>query len=88
MAVFRRKFPNHLVPIHPDNVANGDWMILLEASTIVGPSPTRLRVAQTTQERKIVRRWKWFRRQPFVVIEGFDPPHPSSVFLPTIVQIR
>jgi hypothetical protein len=86
MPVFRRKFPNHLVSIHPDNAANGDWMILLEACTIVGPSPTRLRVARTTQERKVVRRWKWFRRKPYVVVEGFDPRIHRLYFCPQLYK--
>ena len=35
---FIRKNPsNDLVPIHPDNISNKDWVILLEAGTITGP---------------------------------------------------
>lgn len=86
MAFFQRKFPSRLVAIHPDNAASADWMILLEACTIVGPSPTRLRVAQTTQARKIVRRWKSFRRRPYVVIEGFDPRIHRLYFCPQLFK--
>jgi len=38
--------PSHLIPIHPDNTKSKDWVILLEAGTIVGPSPDKLRVAR------------------------------------------
>jgi len=34
----RKKLSNDLVPIHPDNVSNKDWVILLEVGTILGPS--------------------------------------------------
>jgi hypothetical protein len=52
MGLFRRKKRTHLIPIHPHNVGSKDWLILLEAGTIVGPSPENLRVAQATQERR------------------------------------
>jgi len=45
MSLFRRKVPAHLIRVHPDNVKSRDWLILLEAGTIVGPSPERLRCA-------------------------------------------
>ena len=38
MGLFRKK-PTHLIPVNPDNAASKDWIILLEAGTIVGPSP-------------------------------------------------
>ena len=46
MGIFRRTAPSHLIPVHPDNAIKKDWVILLEAGTIVGPSPERLRVAR------------------------------------------
>ena len=36
MGIFRRKVPQHYIPIHPDNIGKNDWLILLEAGTIVG----------------------------------------------------
>ena len=51
MGIFRRKVPSHLIPVHPANAVKKDWVIVLEAGTIVGPSPERLRVARCTQER-------------------------------------
>ena len=56
MAVFRRRAPTHLIPVSPDNATSKDWVILLEAGTIVGPSPDKLRVARSTLEKKIVKR--------------------------------
>jgi hypothetical protein len=45
MGLLRRKVPIHSIPVHPDNIAKKDWIILLEAGTIVGPSAEKLRVA-------------------------------------------
>jgi hypothetical protein len=74
MGVFRRKMPSHLIPIHPDNTAHKDWVIVLEAGTIIGPSPERLRVARATQERKIVKKYNIaLRAKRYLVIEGFNP---------------
>ena len=43
MGLLRRKAPTHLIPVSRDNAASEDWVILLEAGTIVGPSPDKLR---------------------------------------------
>ena len=73
MGLFRRKAPSHLIRIHPDNATSKDWIILLEAGTIIGPSPERLRVARATQERKIARKYNiWLRAEHFLVVEGYD----------------
>lgn len=46
MSIFLRRVPRHLVPIDPLNAINKDWLILIEAGTIVGPSNERIRVAR------------------------------------------
>jgi hypothetical protein len=56
MGLIRRKVPAHYIPIHPINVATKDWIILLEAGTIVGSSAEVLRVAIATKERKIAKK--------------------------------
>jgi hypothetical protein len=86
MDLFRTKNHTHLVAIDPDNANNKDWVILLEASTIVGPSPDRLRVAGTTQEKKIVWRFKDFRAKPFLVVEGYDPRIHVLYFCPQLYK--
>jgi hypothetical protein len=86
MDLFRAKHHVHLVPIHPENIKNKDWLVLLEASTIVGPSPDRLRVASTTQEKKIVWRFKSWRSQPFLVVEGYDPRIHVLYFCPQLYK--
>ena len=83
---FFRKNPCHLIPIHPDNAANSDWIVLLEANTIVGPSGRRLRVARTTQERKVVRRFSRFRRRPFLYVDGYDPRVHTLYFCPQLYK--
>jgi hypothetical protein len=85
-SVFRRKAPNHLVPIDPDNAASTDWVILLEANTIVDPSGGKLRVARTTQEHEVVKRRRLFRRCPFLVVEGFDPRIHALYFCPQLYK--
>ena len=87
MGLFRRKVPSHLIPIHPDNVTSKDWVILLEAGTIMGPSPERLRVARATQERKIAKKYSvWFRAQHFLVVEGYDPRIHAVYFCPQLYK--
>ena len=81
MAIFGRKIPeHHLVEIHKDNATSTDWIVLLEASTIVGPSPDRLRIARTRKERKIVKR----RRKYFLVVDGYDPRIHAVYFCPQL----
>src|ERR1700693_4069482 len=82
MGLFRRKVPSHLIRIHPDNATSKDWVILLEARTIIGPSPERLRVARATQERKIAKKYNvWLRAEHFLVLEGYDPRFGGSATL-------
>lgn len=81
MAIFGRKIPeHHLVEIHKDNATSTDWIVLLEASTIVGPSRDRLRIARTTKERKIVKR----RNKYFLVVDGYDPRIHAVYFCPQL----
>jgi hypothetical protein len=85
MGFFRRKVPTHLIRIHPDNATSKDWVILLEAGTIVGPSPDKLRVARSTLERKIVKRYNFLlRAEHFLVVEGYDPRIHAVYFCPQL----
>src|SRR4029453_11353054 len=88
MGIFRRKAPSHLIKVHPDNAAKKDWIILLEAGTIVGPSPERLRVARSSLERKIVKKkYNIFRRaEHFLVVEGYDPRIHAVYFCPQLYR--
>src|SRR5262249_19567481 len=86
MDPLRTKNHAHLVPIHPENTKSKDWVVLLEASTIVGPSPERLRVASTTQEKKVVWRFKSWRSQPFLVVDGYDPRIHVLYFCPQLYK--
>jgi hypothetical protein len=86
MGLFRKRYPAHLVPIHPDNAGNHDWIILLEGSTIIGPSAERLRVARTTQERKIVTKFRFLRPQLFLAIDGYDPRIHVVYFCPQLYK--
>ena len=88
MAIFKRKVPSHLIPIHRDNISNKDWVILLEAGTIVGPSPDRLRVARTTLERKVIKK-KYnilLRAEHFLVVEGYDSRIHAVYFCPQLYK--
>jgi hypothetical protein len=87
MSIFRRKVPSHFIPIHSANVANNDWVIILEAGTIVGPATDRIRVARATQERTIVRRRNIFLRvQRYLVVEGFNPRIHAVYFCPQLYR--
>jgi hypothetical protein len=87
MQMFQRKVPNHFVRINPDNASNKDWMILLEAGTIVGPSPGKLRVARSTQERKVIKTYN-MRLQPeyWLDIDGYDPRIHAVYFCPQLYR--
>ena len=70
MGLFRRKVPIHYIPVHPDNIVKKDWIILLEAGTIIGPSAEKLRVALATLEKKIVTKYNIFLKpKHFLVLE-------------------
>ena len=89
MGIFRRKVPIHYIPVHQDNIKNKDWIILLEAGTIVGPSAEKLRVALATLEKKIATKYNIFlRRKHFLVLEGYDPRIQCFVLLSSALQVR
>jgi len=74
MRLFSKGLPSHLIAIDPANTSNKDWLIVIEAGTIVGPSTDRIRVARSTQERKVVRRYDLFlRAKHYLVVEGYNP---------------
>jgi hypothetical protein len=88
MGIFRRQVPRHYVPIHPDNIATNDWIILLEAGTIVGAAAEKLRVAKATLERKIVTKHNIFlRKTHFLVLEGYDPRIHALYFCPQLYKL-
>src|SRR5437763_8916500 len=87
MGMFRRKVPSHLIAVHPDNAGKKDWIILLEAGTIVGPSPERLRVARAALERRVVKRYNILLRPAyFLAVEGYDPRIHALFFCPQLYR--
>jgi hypothetical protein len=78
--------PRHMIPINMENAASKDWIILLEANTIVGVSSERFRVARATQERRIVKRLQGFRVQLFLVIPEYDPRIHVLFFCPQLYK--
>lgn len=87
MGLFHRKLPQHFVPVHPDNVASKDWIIVLEGGTIVGPSPSKLRVARATQERSVVRKYNVFlNAKHYLVVEGYNPRIHALYFCPQLYR--
>jgi hypothetical protein len=85
MGVIRRKVPTHYIPIHPDNVAKKDWIILLEAGTIVGDGAEKLRVALATMDRKIIKKYDvLLRARHFLVLPGYDPRIHALYFCPQL----
>ncbi len=89
MGLFRRKVPSHYIPIHPDNITKNDWIIILEAGTIVGPSTEKLRVASASMDREIVKKYNIFLRpQHFLVLEGYDPRIHALFFCPQLYKFN
>ena len=87
MGLFRTKVPSRLIPVNSHNATSSDWVILLEAGTIIGPSPERLRVARATLERKIVKKYKFMRKaRHFLVLEGYDPRIHAVFFCPQLYK--
>ena len=87
MGIFRRKVPSHLIPVHPSNAAKKDWVVLLEAGTIVGPSPEKLRVARSTLERKVVKKYNVLGKAAhFLVVDGYDPQIHALYFCPQLYR--
>jgi hypothetical protein len=88
MGIFNRKVPRHYIPIHPDNITSRDWIVLLEAGTIVGRSAEKLRVAMATLERKIVTKYNIFlRKRHFLVLEAYDPRIHALYFCPQLYKL-
>jgi hypothetical protein len=87
MGILHRHVPSHYIPIHPDNIAKKDWIILLEASTIVGSASQKLRVALATTEKRIVRKYNLFlRAKQFLVLDGYDPRIHALYFCPQLYR--
>ena len=87
MGLFRRNVPIHYIPVHPDNIAKKDWIILLEAGTIVGPSAEKLRVALATLEKKVVTKYNIFLRpEHYLVLEGYDPRIHALYYCPQLYR--
>ena len=87
MGLFRTKVPSHLIPVNPQYATNNDWVILLEAGTIIGPSPERLRVARSTLERKIVKKYNFMlKAKHFLVLEGHDTRIHAVFFCPHLYK--
>ena len=87
MGIFRRKVPSHYIPVHTDNVRKKDWIILLEAGTIIGPSSEKLRVAKATTEKKIVNKYNIFlRKKQYLILEEYDPRIHVLYFCPQLYR--
>jgi hypothetical protein len=87
MSIAGRKAVGNLVPVHPDNARRQDWIVLLEASTIVGSPRDKLRVALTTRERKVRKKFRLFgKTEYFLVIEGYDPRIHALYFCPQLYK--
>jgi hypothetical protein len=87
MGVFRRKVPHNYIPIHPDNIGTNNWIILLEAGTIVGSKAEKLRVAKIALEKRIKKKYNiLLRKKHFLVLEGYDPRIHAVYFCPQLYK--
>src|ERR1700761_151533 len=82
---FLKKHRGTPVAINSDNANSKDWLVLLEAATVVGIDRDKLRVALVTQERKLVKRRSLFRKtQHFLLVDGYDPRIHALYFCPQL----
>jgi hypothetical protein len=87
MNLFRRQEQTHLIPVSPENATSKDWVVLLEAGTIVGPSPEKLRVARSTMDKKVVKKYNLLlRAKYFLNVEGYDPRIHAVYFCPQLYK--
>jgi hypothetical protein len=86
MSIFSRRDRRHLIPLHRDNAGKKDWLIMLEANTIVGPEQQSFRVACATRERRVVRPLTSLWPQLFLVVEGYDPRIHVLFFCPQLYK--
>jgi hypothetical protein len=87
MGIFRRKVPHDYIPIHPDNICTNNWIILLEARTIVGSKAEKLRVAKVALEKRIKKKYNiLLRKKHFLVLEGYDPRIHAVYFCPQLYK--
>jgi hypothetical protein len=87
MGVFSKKVPSNFVPIHPDNATSKDWIVVLEAGTITGPTPSKLRVAGATQERTVVKKYDMLMKaQHYLVVDGYNPRIHALYFCPQLYK--
>lgn len=71
---FFKKHRGTPVAINSDNANSKDWLVLIEAATVVGIDRDKLRVALVTRERKLVKKRSLFRKtQHFLLVDGYDP---------------
>ena len=76
-----------LVRIHADNANSKDWLVLLEAATVIGPQREKLRVALTTKERKVRKKSKLFGKAGyFVSLDHYDPRIHALYFCPQLYK--
>src|SRR4051794_13419333 len=86
MSIFG-KHRGNLVPVHKDNINTNDWLVLLEAATIVGHQRDKLRVALTTKERRVVKRRKLFgNSEHFLIVDGYDLRIHALYFCPQLYK--
>jgi hypothetical protein len=87
MGVFNREVPHDYIPIHPDNIGTKNWIILLEAGTIVGSKAEKLRVAKTTLEKRIKKKYNiLLRKKHFLALQGYDPRIHAVYFCPQLYK--
>jgi hypothetical protein len=87
MGVFTKKVPTNFVPIHPDNATSKDWIVVLEAGTITGPTPSKLRVAGASQERTVVKKYDMLMKaKHYLVVEGYNPRIHALFFCPQLYK--
>ena len=86
MSSIKGRPQGNLVPVNADNANTRDWLVLLEASTIVGHERGKLRVALVTQERKFVKNVGCFAKRNISSSSTDSSSNTRAVFLSPTLQ--
>ena len=87
MSIFFNRRRGTLVPVNADNANSRDWLVLLEAATIIGEQREKLRVALTTRDRKVRKKRKLMgKAEYYVVLDEYDPRIHALYFCPQLYK--
>ena len=87
MGLFRRKVPHDYVPIHPDNIATNNWIILLEGGDHSWVQRSKTAGGESYLGKKDQEKIQHLSpKKQFLVLEGDDPRIHAVYFCPQLYK--